>query len=263
MLREGDKVMKHITAPIFFPAVILLVSILACGFPAAAPATPTHQPLPPTPVLPSQEPSPTETPSSLGFLDGFDDPVLGEGWAWLREDTGAWSLTERPGWLQLNTGNFFLLGAGGDAPILLRNAIQGDFELRARLDFAPSQNFQFAGIVIYQDDDNFVALGRAYCAPVPPCGGDGIYLDNDERFMAGDTSAVFAGGAPVGLIHLRLVWQGQTYSGYWSTDGQAWIAVGTTEAAFNPQRVGIFAANSGSGTPSAPAWFDEFEVIGP
>jgi regulation of enolase protein 1 (concanavalin A-like superfamily) len=206
----------------------------------------------------------TAEATSAGFRDDFDSAGLAEGWVWIREDPSAWSLTDRPGWLRLSTGNFSLLRASGDAPLLVHPAPDGDFEILTRLDFAPSANFQFAGLLVYQDDDHFVALGRAFCGVVPPCVGDGVYLDNDEAFLAGDATTIAQAGLPQGEpVWLRLVRQGTNYTGSWGSDGETWTPVGSTMANFIPTNVGLMASTSASGAASASAEFDFFEMTSP
>ncbi|HSB90313.1 MAG TPA: amidohydrolase family protein [Anaerolineales bacterium] len=204
---------------------------------------------------------PTPAAVSAAFREDFAASSLSQGWSWVREHPDAWSLADRSGWLSLSTGDFSMLRAGGDAPLLIRAAPGGDFELRTRVDFHPTQNFQFAGLVIYQDDDHFVALGRAFCGVVPPCVGDGVYLDNDEAMIAGVVDTPAAGNLPPDEpIWLRLVRQGTSYSGSWSRDGEAWTPVGATVANFNPTGVGLMATTSAGGAAPATAAFDIFEI---
>ncbi len=203
---------------------------------------------------------PEETDQSR--RDDFDLPELGPGWSWVRPDPGRWSLDAQPGWLRLSTGDAILLGAGGDAPLLLQPATEGDFELQTRLAFSPQENFQFAGLIVYQDDDHFVALGRGACSFVPPCVGDGVYLDNDEALLAGGAETIASGGLPVGeAIDLQLVRRGNTYTGYWSADGETWTEVGSTMAAFTPQWVGLMATAGDAEAEALVAAFDFFQAV--
>jgi predicted amidohydrolase YtcJ len=192
--------------------------------------------------------------------DDFEGQELGGDWSWVRPDPARWSLEAEPGWLSLSTGDATLLGPGGDAPLLLQPAPAGDFELRTRLAFAPRENFQFAGLLVYRDDDHFVALGRGYCGFIPPCLGDGVYLDNDEAVVGGRAETIAGGGLPVGAIDLRLVRQGQAYIGYWSADGETWSEVGSTAATFDPRSVGLMAATSATGSEALEAEFDFFQA---
>src|SRR3970282_1145207 len=89
----------------------------------------------------------TAEATSAGFRDDFDSASLDEGCSWIREDPAVGSLAERPGWLRLSTGNFSLLRAGGDAPLLVHPAPDGDFEILTRLDFAPNAHFQVAQLL--------------------------------------------------------------------------------------------------------------------
>ena len=204
---------------------------------------------------------PTPAALSTAFREDFAGTSLSQGWSWIREHPDSWSLADRSGWLSLSTGDFSMLRAGGDAPLLIRAAPGGDFELRTLVDFHPTQNFQFAGLVVYQDDDHFVALGRAFCGIVPPCVGDGVYLDNDEAMIAGVVNTLAAGNLPpTEPIWLRLIRQGSSYSGSWSLDGEAWMPVGSTVANFDPTGVGLMATTSAGGAPPATAGFDIFEI---
>jgi hypothetical protein len=185
----------------------------------------------------------------------------------LREASSLWSLTEQAGFLTVETGNSYLLSEGGNTPLLLYDAPDGDFELRARLLFSPAHNFQSAAIVIYADDDHYVSLNRALrimASPCPPpdvCTGDGVYLDDDQRHIAGDIFVNFTGDVPTGQpILLRLIRRGETYMGYWSLDGNSWVFVAETTASLDPVGVGLFANNGETGSPSVPAYFDFFEV---
>jgi regulation of enolase protein 1 (concanavalin A-like superfamily) len=197
------------------------------------------------------------------FSDDFSDPTLAQGWSWTREDPAGWNLSERPGWLKLVTSGNVLLGAGGSAPVLLHAAPDGDFEIRSRIEFSPTSDFHFAGVLVYSDDDHFVALGRAFCDVTPACVGDGVYIDNDEAFLAGGSTVIAQGNLPSGAIWLRLLRQGTTYSGFWSSDGDAWTEVGTTTASFTPSSVGLLATTGGSGAAPASALFDLYQVLPP
>lgn len=200
-------------------------------------------------------------PAEPRWRDDFEGEALAPEWAWTREDPSAWSLGG--GALHLSTGSFSLVGEERNAPLLLRAAPEGDFALVARLDFAPGANFQFAGLVVYGDDNNYVALGRSYCGVVPPCVGDGAYLANGEASPTAEGATIPVGGLPAGPVELRLVRRGNAYTGWWSTDGADWVQVGSTTAAFIPGSVGLLATSSGTGAPALQAVFDWVEAGSP
>jgi hypothetical protein len=261
---------------VFSVSVALLVVLMACG--PTQPAGVTSVPAGPTAAGQSPDAIATGVAEALAqtqaattpisvpagaawFSDDFSGTALAAGWAWIREDPASWTLTERPGWLRISTSTEPLLGAGGGAAVLVHDSPDGDFEVRTRLEFSPSVDFQFAGILIYFDDDHFVSLGRAFCGAAGACPGDGVYLDNDESLLAGQATVLAKGNPPAGPIWLRLAREGTTYSGDWSSDGDAWSPVGTTTASFDPTRLGILVTTGGTGAPSAPAYFDLFQVL--
>ncbi|NTV47766.1 MAG: DUF1349 domain-containing protein, partial [Chlorobiales bacterium] len=47
--------------------------------------------------------------------------------------------------------------------VLVQPAPGADFEIRTRVVFTPTVNFQFAGLVLWQDELNNLKLGRAFC----------------------------------------------------------------------------------------------------
>jgi hypothetical protein len=202
-------------------------------------------------------------PSTPSFEE-FDGESIGWPWSWLREDRTHWSLVQRPGFLRITTQRGSILyGTNNARNMLLRDAPVGDFEMRARLVFSPTADFQAAGIVAYEDDDNFIVLSRAFCAADPPfCTGDGIYFDHEEQ---GSSSPPYlfspAGGAPA--VHLLLLRQGNGYSGYFSADGDQWDLVGTHTAsgAFRPTRVGLVTGDGNQGAPEIAADFDSFVLV--
>jgi hypothetical protein len=268
------KVRVPLEHPVLYVVGALLTGLLACGpSPQATvvsdlPAGQTdQQPEDALATQVAQALAATLAAASTGpigggwFIDTFDQPELLEAWSWIREDPAAWDLTGRPGWLRLDTGNYFMIGEGGNAPLLLVPAPDDDFELRARLDFRPTEDFQFSGLLVYQDDDNFVALGRAYCGITTTCPGDGVYLDSDQAFLTGAWESISRGGLPFGPIWLRLVRQGTTYTGFWSIDADVWTEVGSYTADLTPASVGLLAANAAAGAPSASGHFDLFQVM--
>jgi beta-xylosidase len=188
------------------------------------------------------------------WTDGFGGPGLGVGWAWVNEDAANWSLTARPGFLRIMTH----AGGVGDKNLLFRPAPGGDFDIRTRLVFAPTSNFQIGGLVLYQDSGNYLILGRAYCGAAPPgCVGNGIYFDRIEGGeFVGPNFATSA--ASPDQAYLRLTREGSMCSGYYSDDGTTWRLIGrhTPDGAALWSKIGLTAARGGS----IPADFDFFQL---
>ena len=133
-------------------------------------------------------------------------------------------------------------GAPGEPPenVLLRPVLSGDFEIATLLRFAPTSNFQFAGLTVYSDPTTFLQLGRAYCDVENLCVGDGIYFDSVEQSEpTGDNFAFTVRTADD--VHLRLVAEGDTYTGYYSSDGETWVTIGSHTRVLTDRQVGLLA----------------------
>ncbi len=193
--------------------------------------------------------------------DNFKEKKLRKYWRWKREDPTHWSLTARPGFLRIVAQPGGLLGGENNTKnLLMQKAPPGDFAITTHLFFTPTVNFQFAGLLAYQDDDNYVWLGRSYCDYAPPtCVGNGIYFDHEEK-------GVFIEHAILATTnqneaYLRIVRTGNSYSGYYSADNVNWSLVGTFILAqgFTP-KVGLGADTSYTAAPELNADFDFFRV---
>jgi branched-chain amino acid transport system substrate-binding protein len=210
----------------------------------------------------SPVPSPTSFPtieisSGETFRDDFDTR-LADGWTWIGEDPSKWSLSAVPGWLQMIASDASFDGPDLPPNILLREAPTGDFDVTTSLRFAPRSNFQFAGLVVFQDKGNVLQFGRAYCDVENACVGSGIYFDNIENgsFVGSNYQTAFDGE----LIYLRLQRRGNTYSGYYSEDGEQWIKTGEHVRDFSQMRIGLLAAQAPT---EITAEFDYFAMNSP
>jgi hypothetical protein len=201
--------------------------------------------------------SAADASDALPFRDDFDG-ALAPGWTWLREDPSAWSLTAVPGWLRIGLSTEGFL-SGAPTNVLLRPAPQGDFDLRTRLQVAPTQDFEFAGLIVAFDDDSVLQFGHGYC-DLGPCVGEGYYFDNlQDGAVVGANFGTPSDGP--GKDGLRLVRQGNTYIGYYLADDATWIEVGRHVVDRPPLSVGLTADQAPSPGPTAE--FDTFEITAP
>lgn len=190
--------------------------------------------------------------------DEFDGS-LGEGWAWVNENPAKWNLTEQPGFLRIYASPYV---TGGEN-LLLRPVAQGDFMIKTRVLFEPNTNFQFAGLVIWQDEGNFLQLGRAFCDVPDVCVGNGIYFDKVLGGNSTDSNFATSVGNP-SEIFLRLERRGDMVRGFYSLDqGITWYEIGThwLPSGFQVNAVGLTASQDHN-TPDSdiPADFDFFEL---
>jgi regulation of enolase protein 1 (concanavalin A-like superfamily) len=139
--------------------------------------------------------------------------------------------------------------------ILLREATSQNFQITTHVQFEPTSNFQGAGLIVYQDDLNTVALIRAFCNTPGQCVGNGIYFDN---IQSGNWTGTNFGTDTVAKdeAFLRIDKTGSTLTGYYSEDGSNWVAIGTHDAPLADPKVGLLAGNSN--VVGATAYFDYF-----
>lgn len=191
-----------------------------------------------------------------GWLDTFDGGVLDPAWIWINENPEKWSLTEVEWYLRIYSSS---LPTGGEN-LLLTSAIGGDFAIETRVLFAPYSNFQLAGLVIFQDEANFVQFGRAYCDVESACVGNGIYFDRlgDGAFVGSNFATTVDQPSEA---YLRLQREGQKVTGYYSDDGVSWLEIGRhyLPLSFSITGVGLTASQDYDDTDEPiPADFDYF-----
>lgn len=179
-------------------------------------------------------------PGSL-FSDEFENQ-LAEGWKWEAEDPSRWSLSKEPGALQISASGTSFSIDGIPTNLLLRDAPDGDFEISTLVRFSPQVNYQFAGLVVFQEKGNALQFGRGYCNSPGICAGDGLYFDNWKNSAPENGS--FATKTWGDRVYLRLQKTGNSYSAFYSNDGYTWTLTGTHERDFSNPRVGLVAAQS-------------------
>ena len=217
---------------------------------ATATLVPSSTPTPPTPTL-----TPTPTPDPKFFRDEFID-ILDAQWTWLREDPANWNLTAIPGALQINvTGGY--VAAHNNSNLLLRPAPDGNFQIETQITFRPARNYQFAGLIIYQDDSNFIQAGRGYCSSIG-CPGPGLYMNHYKKgvIVEPDFGQTYREIDP---LLLRLSRQENTYTFEASADGKVWFIIGSHTSDMDPVQVGLVVGQRLRGD-NPPATFEYFEV---
>jgi hypothetical protein len=193
--------------------------------------------------------------SPLIWRDDFDGTMRSE-WVWINENSGEWSLEANPGFLTIWTSPV----PTGRQNLLLRPAPVGDFTIQTRLLFQPSTNFEFAGLVVWQDEGNFLQLGCAFCAPeFSQCVGNGIYFDFVQPGPWGDNFATQVENP--GEAYLRLIRQGLSLKAYYSGNNFDWVLIGEhiLPAGFKINSVGLTSSQHyDTESNPIPADFDYF-----
>jgi regulation of enolase protein 1 (concanavalin A-like superfamily) len=218
--------------------------------------TPTLIPTPTaTTAFPTASPFPTPDPNF--YREDFDS-ALDASWTWVREDSRTWNLTETPGSLQISISRGYV-AAHSNTNLLLRPAPKGNFLIETKIAFKPTNNFQFAGLIFYQSDSNFIQAGSAYCNAVR-CVGEGLYMD---AYRKGIIVQPNFGPTPrdVNPIWLRLSRTGDLYNFEASSNGTVWFFINSQTSDFAPTQIGLVSGQRLRGGPLV-AVFDYFEVHG-
>ncbi|MCF6339024.1 MAG: fibronectin type III domain-containing protein [Gammaproteobacteria bacterium] len=135
--------------------------------------------------------------------------------------------------------------AGNDALRLMQNVVDQDFVAEVKFDSLPSQQYQIQGILVEQDNGNFLRF-------------DYFSDGTDLRIF----SASFVNGVPTVQVddvvslnapmYLRVVRVSDTWTLLYSGDGVSWTAAGSYMHSLQMNTLGIFAGNAQAG--NAPAY---------
>jgi beta-xylosidase len=236
------------TSPLTSTPVQISVSEPSVTPTLTVPASPA-----PTQVFPTVPPKPTLDGNF--FRDDFGG-ALDAKWSWVREDPQNWSLSLAPGSLQINVGNGYVL-AHSNSNLLLRPAPEGNFQIETEVMFDPKHNFEFAGLIIYQSDSNFIQAGHGFCNSVD-CVGEGLYMNSYQKGNAVKPTPeqTYTHKAPV---FLRLSRRADTYTFENSQDGNVWFLIGSQKSDIEPLQIGLVASQNLRGD-ILPATFGYFEV---
>ncbi len=236
-----------ISIPVFFG-----ILISGCASPAASQSPAETSTSLPT-ITPTAPPTLTATPTEIPvFWDDFSGELL-PGWSWIRENDALWSLDSSDGFLRI-----VLTGDRPPRNLLVRDVMYPNFQLMTHVLFKPTSNFQFAGLLVFQDDETKLALGRAYCGRQNVCVGNGIYFDAVQNGQVlGNNYATDT------LIrdeaYLRIDKSDTIFTGYYSENGSDWMMIGQHEVSTMQPKVGLITANSF--IVGMTAYFDYFTVM--
>jgi len=245
------------------------------------------QPAPAGPDSLQQVPLPGELLTA--YSQDFDTAQLGSQWSWVNEDPANWSLSSDPGTLTIDgqAGQFYQTEHDGQN-VLLEEAPPGNFIAETRLALDPTENYQQAGLVLWQDDDTWMKLvaeshsgtdatewgkqtdvtssypgfscGSGYPADTCPVYGS-AFLE-----VPGFSPAAGAAGGDGNWTWLRIVREGDLVTAYTSVNGSSW----TPGATYNlsgfssaaPLEIGLLASGAGAAAP-IPAHFAYVHVYLP
>lgn len=203
-----------------------------------------------------------DEPDTL-FFDGFEGKV-DDLWDPLRPDPDRMSLTSHPGKLTLKT---HFGGLGGNAltrrmPLtrnlyLVPNPVEGDDDFVVTTcveSFRPVKNYQQAGLMIYDDDDNYLKFDYEHSGRHAGF----KHMREKDTYRLVDTDEFME---PADQLWLRVIKRGNVYERAYSTDGEKYKVIG--EAVWgdgSPQQIGIMACNGSLRDHEIEAQFDFFQI---
>jgi hypothetical protein len=181
-------------------------------------------------------------------------------WSFIRFGNNQWNLTSQTGLLKTYLTQTSNVYEGGPDTLLLRWIENEDFEIITRVLFEPKRNFQRAGLVIYQNRDNYVALLRSY-ADVGDNPGNAIYFDHASPLAPSYDDSNYNNYSTqitsLNDVYLKLRREGSVYTGFYSIDGQTWIQIGEHISSIEPVSYGLLIGKSDT---EIFALFDFFEM---
>lgn len=205
-----------------------------------------------------------KVPQPGALLPAYSDEFDGTGrpeqtdpaWSWVRGETAP--ATEGGGTLTWPTQAVELAGRTNNAPVLLRDAPDGDFVVETKLRFDGTRGNQQAGIVLYENDDRYLKLVHSVLPIARVSGAFTHQLEftkEAERPTTVPPTAVFSGpmfgGPPSGTTWMRLAYHRDHANNEhdvrmgWSTDGVHWTWGGSwTLPVKGPLRLGLISLNA-------------------
>ena len=204
--------------------------------------------------------------------DEFESGQLGAHWKWIRENSGDWSLSEKTGSLVIKSGEGDLIEGNNNAKNILLQSANTDWTIETKISCSrkPAGFTENAGILAYQDDDNFVklafrpAFGRRFFRPGRSSGQPGaaelLVESGGEQLSSVQVNIDDLLTKEITLV-LKLVKQGNKYVAHVSTDGKHFEHVGEAEILLKDIQAGVL-VNDGE-LPARFAGFRRFMQAGP
>ena len=192
--------------------------------------------------------------------DEFNSGTLGKQWSWVRENTPNWSLAKKSGSLLIASEKGDIVSSNNNARNILLQDANTDWTIESKMVCSrkPSGQTQNAGILAYQDDENFVKLvyrasnaRRGFGGPATPAVQPGavelVIESNGYQKSVAQLSLADIIKDEKTLV-LKLERKGNIYTAYCSADGKKFKAVGVADIALTDLRAGMIVCE---GNPQA------------
>ena len=181
--------------------------------------------------------------------DEFNSESVGNQWEWVRENKANHSLSAKSGSLTITSETGDVSEGSNNAKNILLQSANNDWTIETKLvcSRAPSQP-ENAGILAYENDDNFVKLMfRAVIKTTRQRGPQPGTLDFliEENGIAKSVASFNLRSEITGnnALILKLEKKGNKYTAYYSVDGEAFKTLGTDDALLKDIRAGLIACD--------------------
>ncbi|MFS0722526.1 right-handed parallel beta-helix repeat-containing protein [Paenibacillus sp. 1P07SE] len=203
------------------------------------------------PVPGASAEQPPEPEFVVGESDEFESDELHPQWNWVRENPAKWSLTESPGQMRIvSEPGDIVNGQATARNILLTGAPEGDWTIETRMDGKPTSQWSQGGLIVYESDQTYFRLTRLY--------GSGNQFQFTRQIQGVRQHVEVPDTIASTVSYLRIVKEGNTYTAYYSADGDSYTQLWTTQTADLVQpKIGLIVC-AGTGLT---ADFDYFRII--
>jgi beta-glucosidase len=185
--------------------------------------------------------------------DEFTGSIVGSQWEWIRENPSNYSLSKKTGSLTITSEVGDVSEGTNNARNILLQSTNNDWVIETKLvaSRTPSQP-ENAGILVYEDDDNFVKLmfravikttrmGR----PGDPVHAGTIDLVLEENGIAKSMASFNLQEEVIGNnpLFLKLEKKGSIYSAFYSLEGKKFVLLGTADILLKDIRSGLIVSD--------------------
>ena len=184
--------------------------------------------------------------------DEFNSNNLGNQWKWIREDNSNWSLSKKPGSIILVSDTGDIAEAHNNAENILLQGANTDWIIETKIVCSrkPSGFSENAGLLAYQDDDNFVKLvyrasfgrrsfGRSGSGEQP--GSVELLIEQGGDQKLSETLSMDTIIKADNTLFLKLEKKGDLYKAYVSNDGVNYVQVAKGNGLLKDVQAGIMA----------------------
>ncbi|MEZ5070117.1 MAG: glycoside hydrolase family 3 C-terminal domain-containing protein [Bacteroidales bacterium] len=181
--------------------------------------------------------------------DDFTSPSLGGPWHWQRENSTAWSLATNSGSLAIQGEDGDLIEGTNNARNLLLQSANTDWNMETKIVLSrrPSGFTENAGLIAYQDDDNFVKLscrpsfGRRSFRPggSPQPAAVELLVESMGQQLFAVQQNIDELLSKENAFVLRMTKKGSQYTAFFSADGEHFVEIGQSEVLLKDVQAGV------------------------